>query len=207
MALYLSIDIGNTRAKLGLFDEAGEMCREVAVFETQEGEKAWLDFLHKIPTDQKLHIGWLSTGNAPAYIQSSPIWRRFSYKPHFLPITSQTELPIGNDYATPKTLGMDRIISVVAACNQSPGVPVLVVDAGTAITYDFADEAGRYKGGAISPGIRMRLQALHTFTAKLPLESPELETPWLGDSTRTSILSGVIHGARAEVEGKIMGYK
>ena len=207
MTFYLSIDIGNTRTKLGLFDESGEMQGEVSAFPTKEGQKPWRAFLDKIPKDTALHVGWISTGDAPAYIQASPVWRRFETKPHFYPINSQSELPIANDYSTPKTLGTDRIISVIAACNQSPGLPVLVVDAGTAITYDFADASARYKGGAISPGIRMRLQALHTFTAKLPLESPEIDTPWLGDSTRTSILSGVIHGARAEIEGKINGYK
>lgn len=207
MPYYLSIDIGNTRTKLGLFDEAGELLGEVAAFGTKEGQKPWQAFLQTIPKETDLQVGWLSTGDAPAYIQASPVWRRFTQKPTFFPITSRTDFPIANDYSTPTTLGIDRIVSVVAACNQSPGLPVLVVDAGTAITYDFADASARYKGGAISPGVRMRLKALHTFTAKLPLESPVLETPWLGDSTKTSILSGVIHGARAEIEGKINGYK
>jgi len=207
MLFYLSIDVGNTRTKIGLLDEMGTIIGEVAAFENKAGQKPWQNFLQAIPREAKLRVGWLSSGDAPAYIQASPVWRRFDQKPEFNPITSLSDFPIVNDYRTPHTLGTDRIVSVVAACNQSPGLPVLVVDAGTAITYDFADASGHYKGGAISPGIRMRLQALHTFTAKLPLELPVIETPWLGDSTKTSILSGVIHGARAEVEGKINGYK
>jgi type III pantothenate kinase len=119
---------------------------------------------------------------------------------------SHTPLPIGNCYRTPETLGYDRLAAAVAGASQFPGEPVLVISAGTAITYDFINPAGEYIGGAISPGMQLRFKALHTFTGKLPLVEYKELVPELGNDTENSILSGVINGIVGEMEGFAHNY-
>ncbi|MGS2740364.1 type III pantothenate kinase [Sinomicrobium sp. M5D2P17] len=122
-------------------------------------------------------------------------------------IGALTVLPFENRYATPRTLGADRVALVSAAYREYPGQNVLVVDSGTCITYDFLNVRGQYLGGAISPGIQMRYKALHTFTARLPLiDSTRLED-FIGDSTASSISSGVLNGVVNEIDGVIGQYK
>ena len=124
----------------------------------------------------------------------------------------QTPLPIMNLYGTPNTLGKDRLAGVVGARVAFPELPVLVIDAGTCIKYDFVDAQGGYYGGAIAPGLYMRLKAMHNFTARLPLIEPEnytvlAEVPITGNSTTDSMRSGALNGAVFEVEGAIAAYK
>jgi type III pantothenate kinase len=118
-----------------------------------------------------------------------------------------TRLPITHKYKTFETLGIDRIAGVVAANNMFPGKNVLLIETGTCITYDFIDDRGVYHGGGISPGIRMRFKALHTFTDKLPFIEPEKDTALIGNTTEKSIRSGVINGIKAEVQGIISSYE
>lgn len=124
----------------------------------------------------------------------------------FTELDEHTPVPVKNLYKTPATLGKDRLAAVVAAHLRFRNSPVLVINAGTCITYDFVTADGQYLGGSISPGMRMRFQALHTFTGKLPLlsGSPSLLT---GDTTRESILSGVVNGTLAEMNGIAGLYK
>ncbi len=126
---------------------------------------------------------------------------------HFLELNKNTPLPITNDYKTPQTLGKDRISAAVAGHSLHPGKNVLVIMAGTCITYDFVDEEGHYHGGAISPGIRMRLKALNHFTDHLPHVDPEMNAPLIGSTSESSILSGVINGTTTEVDGIIDKYQ
>jgi type III pantothenate kinase len=127
---------------------------------------------------------------------------------YFLKLDSHTPLPVKILYKTPRKLGKDRIALAVAAYATFPGENVLVIDAGTTITYDVVNNKGEYLGGAISPGIRMRLKALHTFTGKLPLiEEPDTIPDWVGNDTRSAILSGVLNGVLAETEGFIQSYQ
>ena len=161
---------------------------------------------------QIYQVAWMSVG-AEAYPHLWVEWNDFEFKPTFLHVHNQMEMPLKNVYATPKTLGVDRIVAVVAAYFHSnlPGSynkhPVLVIDAGTALTYDFATSDGVYLGGGISPGMNMRFKALHEFTAKLPFVEAEDLPPLIGDSTASSIRSGVMRGLLAEIEGTIQAYK
>jgi len=118
-----------------------------------------------------------------------------------------TPVPITNLYKTPETLGKDRLSMVVAAASIFSGKNCLVIGAGTCITYDFIDFKGQYHGGSISPGIKMRFRALHTFTGKLPLISPLEDVEIIGSTTETSILSGVLIGSVAEIEAIIDKYQ
>jgi type III pantothenate kinase len=123
---------------------------------------------------------------------------------HFLELTNSTPLPLINLYKTPETLGYDRIAAVSGAHTIFPGKNVLVIDAGTAITFDMITAAGEYIGGNISPGLNMRFKALHKFTSRLPMLSlnDEAVEP-LGKTTDEAIISGVVNGIAYEVDGYI----
>ncbi len=110
-------------------------------------------------------------------------------------------------YKTPHTLGPDRLAAAIGAWNLAKGRNILIIDAGSAITIDFVDSKGNYHGGNISPGIKMRLRALHEFTGKLPLVEKEGDTPQMGYDTETAIRSGVINGICREIDGYIATIK
>jgi type III pantothenate kinase len=124
--------------------------------------------------------------------------------------SANTPVPYKNSYKTPQTLGLDRIALVAAAFEKYPNKNVLVIDAGTCITYDFLDKSGTYHGGAISPGIAMRFMALNTFTDRLPLVSTEKsamdKSNFLGKSTLESIQAGVLVGVSHEITGFVEAY-
>ena len=118
-------------------------------------------------------------------------------------LTADTPIPIKNAYSSPGTLGMDRLAAAVGAWSMKPGHDLLVVDAGTAVTYDFVSADGVYKGGNIAPGIELRLKSLHDHTGSLPLVTAQGELHMFGRDTETAIRSGVIGGIRKELEGYI----
>ena len=122
-------------------------------------------------------------------------------------LTYQTPIPITNLYKTPQTLGVDRLAAVIAANYLKPKCHLLVIDAGTCVTYDFIDSKGHYHGGNISPGMRMRLKALSSFTDKLPKVSPKGELLPLGQTTETAIRAGVLHGIEYEMSGYIKVFR
>mgnify|MGYP000136417762 FL=1 len=112
--------------------------------------------------------------------------------PYFLKFDHSSELPIKIGYATPETLGLDRIAAVVGAVMQCPDKAVLIVDAGTCVTYALLTADGTFAGGNIAPGIRLRLRAMHEHTGKLPLIDDAGETPEIGFSTETAMLMELI---------------
>lgn len=124
----------------------------------------------------------------------------------FVELSHQTPIPVNNCYKTPETLGKDRLAAVIGAVSLYPNHPILIVDAGTALTFDFITEKGDYLGGAISPGLDMRFKALHTFTDKLPLVK-NTQTSLIGNTTELAIASGVVNGMLYEIEGTITQLK
>ena len=120
---------------------------------------------------------------------------------------SKIPTPLRIGYRTPETLGSDRLAAAVGAWDRIPSKNLLVIDSGSAITFDFVDSKGVYHGGNIAPGIRMRLNALHDYTACLPTVEKEGETPNIGYNTETAIRSGVIKGICHEIEGYIDEFK
>ena len=112
--------------------------------------------------------------------------------------------PIQNNYKSKATLGLDRLAAIIGAQYLYPKQKVMVIDAGTCITYDVINDKGEYNGGSISAGLEMRFKALHEFTSKLPLISfDENFNENYGSNTPNSISSGVINGVLFEVEGFI----
>ena len=124
-------------------------------------------------------------------------------------LDATTPLPIRLDYKTPATLGADRIADACGAWAMHKGEACLVIDAGTCITVDFIDGSGVYHGGAIMPGLKMGLQALHTFTAKLPLIEIDnvKRAPVLGRSTEESILAGTVGATMLALAGYVALYR
>lgn len=191
----IAIDIGNTGGKYGIFEEDALVSQ--GSFKEQEGlpqEVASQTFDHAIIA---------SVSGDAAKIQAG-----LSVSGSIVMLSAQTALPVSIDYKTPATLGADRIAVAVAAHYFFRGRNCLVIDAGTAITYDFIDERGHYQGGGIAPGIRMKFKALHNFTGRLPLVQGIHENfPLIGQTTQESLESGVLGGTVAEVEGIISAYR
>jgi len=119
----------------------------------------------------------------------------------------QSKVPFQNNYATPDTLGLDRIALAAAAYYHNPKGNTLVIDAGTCITYDMVNANGEYLGGGISPGMEMRYSAMHQQTAKLPLLQPEPFAGLIGTTTESCMHSGVVNGIGYEIEGVIHAYQ
>lgn len=114
-------------------------------------------------------------------------------------LTHLTPLPLTIDYATPATLGVDRIAAAVGAASMYPDREILVVDVGTAVTYDRVTARRHFVGGNIAPGIGLRLKALHSYTAHLPLVSSRGETRLWGNCTENAMRSGAVNGVVAEI--------
>ena len=189
--MELVLDFGNTTEKIALFDKGNLVHLESHSGISNEGIKLFL----------KDHPG-IEHGILSSVIQHPEIIEE-SLKmaiPHFILLHSQTPVPIKNTYQTPESLGMDRLAAAVGGASEFPEQPVLVINTGTAVTYDLVDSAGTYHGGGISPGMQMRFNALHTFTGKLPLVEYSEEIQFPGTSTHDAILSGVIGGITAEME-------
>ena len=119
----------------------------------------------------------------------------------FVHFDHTSQIPVRIGYHTPHTLGLDRIAAVVGASMECPGRPVLIVDAGTCVTYDLLTADGTFVGGNIAPGIRLRLLAMHEHTGKLPLVDDSGEIPEIGFSTETAMRAGATLGVAYEIEG------
>jgi type III pantothenate kinase len=118
-------------------------------------------------------------------------------------LSEKTPVPINNMYKSPATLGYDRLAAVVGASSTFPKTNILIIDIGSAVTYDFISSKNEYFGGNISPGIIMRFRALHEFTSNLPFEYPSNNQEFIGTDTPGAIISGVQNGLIFELEGYI----
>lgn len=123
-------------------------------------------------------------------------------------LTAQTPVPIGKDYDTPHTLGADRVAAAVGATVLYPGRYCLILDLGTCLTADWVDRDGIFRGGLISPGLRMRFRAMHEQTARLPLVETPADWPALtARNTRQAMQAGVMNGLACELNGIIDHYR
>lgn len=122
-------------------------------------------------------------------------------------LNPKSKVPFKNKYKTPKTLGADRKALVSAACSFYPSSDVLIIGTGTCITYDFKDSNNVYHGGAISPGLQMRLDAMAHFTAKLPQLDAYSILSTEGNDTQSAMFRGALEGLTHEINGFIETYK
>ncbi|MGL4595903.1 MAG: type III pantothenate kinase [Bacteroidia bacterium] len=196
MNYRLVLDFGNTACKAALF-------RDGELFEHAIIEGPALEHILAFAGGKPVEAAILA---AVVVLPENLIADLNTFFPT-LHLGPETALPIGNHYATPETLGYDRLAAAVAAWQLFPNVPVLAMTVGTCITYNIVSAEGHFLGGAIAPGIYMRFRALHAFTQGLPLVVPEGENPLLGTSTETSIRAGVLQAVQAEVSGLITQYE
>ncbi len=186
--LKLTIDEGNTIAKVALFEEE-KLLQKISEVDFEAVLKYAKDADRVILSSVKSKSEYLDLSHS-----------------HFINLNSNTPLPIENRYSSPKTLGKDRIALSVGAHHLFPNEDVLILDMGTCLTYDFINADGQYLGGGISPGLSMRFKALYHFTDGLPMVSPKNSPSLIGDTTDTAILSGVINGISSEIDGIIQRY-
>ena len=196
--MVLTVDIGNTRIKASVFE--GNTSLENFIFEKNELEEKIKKILKKYPNCSDLVVASVGSIEKQSFLTFEK-----QLKIHFF--THEDIFPFTNKYATPKTLGIDRMILAAGAALQFPKKNRLVIDAGTCITYDFIDENDNYLGGAISPGLRLRYESLHNFTARLPLLTLEAPETYIGNSTQQAIHSGVVNGFVYEIDGFIDEYR
>lgn len=194
--MNLIIDIGNSSTKFAIFD--GKEIK--ASFRSKEFS---CEILEKKLSPYKLEKAIISSvRDTPDYI-----FDLMTVNIPFVHILKHTsKLPFKIEYETPETLGSDRIAAVAGAYNSFKGENILVIDAGTAITFDFL-YGKRYKGGNISPGLNMRFRALNKFTGKLPLVNQPSEYSFPGQNTADAIASGVITGVTYEINEYIRTFE
>jgi type III pantothenate kinase len=195
--MNLVIDIGNTRAKVALF----------------QADKPVRDGILELSEPASL-FRFLGPNKAAKLILSSVVKQLPAFLEDYLvsipsiEFAHDTPVPIQNKYESASTLGGDRLAAAVGGWKRYTGADLLVIDAGTCIKYNFVSAAGEYLGGGISPGINMRFMAMHNLTGKLPLiEANEDFDHLIGSTTQDSLLSGVMNGILEEVEGIINRYK
>ena len=192
--MNLAIDIGNTAVKWAAFD--GRTLVDSGQWPVASGQ--W-------PAIPDIDKGMACASGDITKVQ--PWIDSFNFQ--FSIFNSSTPLPIKLDYKTPATLGADRIADACGAWALHKGEASLVIDAGTCITVDFIDASGVYHGGAIMPGLKMSLQALNTFTSKLPLVDIDnvKRAPVLGRSTEESILAGTLGATMLALAGYVALYR
>lgn len=190
--MNLIIDEGNTHIKYGVFEEGNN--NEVAVYENDDYDKKQVAEIIRRHAIKHAIYSSVRGGNENLVAD-------LNNTVDFIQLTHETQVPLVNKYRTPQTLGMDRIAACVGAYSLTGAdANMLVIDVGTAITFDIVSH-GEYLGGNISPGMQMRLNALHTFTAKLPLVDINTEWKEIGDDTKSAIYSGCYSGILHEIEG------
>jgi type III pantothenate kinase len=193
----LCIDIGNTRTKVGLFH--GEKLLETFII-VEEQHRVRIEALTNELDFDRILISSVRNLNQEPY-------KALLYKKGVIVANHTMKTPLSLKYETPETLGLDRIFAAIGAQQMFPGYSTLSIDAGTCITYDICDANSNYIGGAISPGIKMRLKALNAFTDKLP-DLEIIETPvTIGTSTTSSMQMGSKEGAIYEMDGFITHFR
>ncbi|MCQ2279736.1 MAG: type III pantothenate kinase [Bacteroidales bacterium] len=196
MSNYLAVDIGNTLQKAAVFSTDGR------IIELKEEPNLPLETVADMVSTFNIRAAIISNVGE----KRDDITSYLSDHSQLVQFSHNTPLPIQIDYATPGTLGLDRIANAVAAHTQFPHNHTLSIQAGTCLVIDFVTEDGRYLGGSISPGLEMRMKALQHFTQRLPKVEKRQISIYIGSTTEESILAGVINGLSDEINGAIHRY-
>lgn len=193
--MNLAIDIGNTRTKIGIFNQ--DEIQTIFVFDNHEK----ID-IAKIIIDHNIQKAIVSsTIEIPIYLVEA-----IKNLKQNIFLDADTKLPFINKYSTKDTLGKDRLALVAAAQIQFPHQNNLIIGCGTCITFNFINNKNEFIGGSIHPGLKMRLQAMHTFTKKLPLIQLEPSTDLIANTTKSNMLTGVLWATSKEIDGMISDY-
>ena len=193
--MHLVFDIGNTLCKAAFFNNNKIVEKYSAAYSIQ----FIAEMIVSNPDTKRLYSTVISHNSADiCYFTENMI----------LSMNQLSHLPIKIKYKTPETLGEDRLAAICGARFLSDKkAEMLVVQVGTAFTFDYVNKNNEYLGGAISPGLDLRLKSLHNFTGKLPLLEKIKEFENIGNSTKGSIISGVMNGSLAEIQYRIDLFK
>ena len=191
--MNLIVDIGNTRTKYAVFDDGDWVKCGLGLPEVYDLATTYRK------SGKEVNLILSSTGAISAEVRE----RLHEVSTFFCEVSSEIPLPIRLGYETPKTLGVDRIAGCVGGAFLFPDKELLVIDSGTAITYDFVSADGVFRGGNISPGLGIRFRALNEFTASLPLVKCSMKHGYVGKNTHDAILNGVMNGILFEMRGYI----
>ena len=192
--MNLCIDQGNSRTKVALMTDEGKIANHFIYKHFSSADVDRLFDLYDIRNSIISSVVDIEAATVNALSRRSE---------HFVLFDHNTPVPITNSYDTPATLGLDRLAAAVGAKSLCPNENLLIIDAGSAITYDFVSAEGEYMGGNIAPGLKMRFTILKQMTKKLPMvdvDENEL-IPLFGKNTRDAIAAGVIRGVAYEVKG------
>jgi type III pantothenate kinase len=191
----LCIDIGNSLSKMAVF-----YGNQLIHFERQA-------ILH-LSSVKKLFSKYPVKQTILCQVKTikDPIKDYLKKRSQYIEMSTELAVPVKIKYRTPSTLGKDRLAAVCGAARLYSGFHVLIIGIGTCITYDMVTSNAEYMGGSISPGLDMRLEAMHHFTARLPLVKKNLKARLIGDSTKTALESGALWGLQSEIEGMIIEY-
>lgn len=192
--MNLALDIGNSLVKAAVFDKG----QAVETFRSKTADRQFLESIFEAYPDIEAAI-LVSSGPESGQAEELLALRVARY----LKFEPGVPVPISNLYATPDTLGSDRLAAAVGAHALYPGSNVLIVDFGTAVTIDVVSAGGEFLGGNISPGAMSRFRALHEYTNRLPLRSLAEQTALIGSNTNQALESGVVNGIVFEIEGYI----
>ena len=196
--MILTVDVGNTQIKSAVFEDDRLLEKEVFLLsDFQISIEKILKNFKKISILVIASVGKLEKEALDVFAERVKIYF----------IDREKAFPFINNYATPNTLGIDRAVLAAGAVLRYPNQDRLIIDVGTCVTYDFVDAKNVYHGGAISPGIRLRYEAMHSYTAKLPQLTKEEPEKIIGNSTIQSMHSGVVNGLAFEIDGYIDALK
>ena len=193
----LVADIGNTCAKLAIYADM-QILSDVVVASHEQMATAAIALCKQHNVEQGIYSS-VAAANICENFASAMNSAHLQLKP----LTANLQMPFSIAYQTPQTLGADRLAAVAGAVSQFPHQNLLIIDAGTAITYEYVSENGTYLGGNISPGINIRFKALNLLTGKLPISDASHYNSPIGQSTLSAIAAGVLRGVQHEVNGVI----
>ena len=193
--MNLVLDVGNSLLKIALFKKS-ELIQKIKFSENYKRNIEDIISKNNVTHSIISNVGRIDDSIINILKEST----------NLLLVSNQLKVPFKNLYKSKNTLGQDRLALVSAAAFKFPKENVLIVDAGSCITYDFKNNNNEYLGGGISPGISMRFKSLNTFTSNLPLIDFDSIHQLIGNNTKNSINSGVINGTISEINGIIQQY-
>ncbi len=189
--MNLVIDIGNTRIKLAIFDGSVLVLSEVL-------DDLRVDHIQKLK-EKYPQLNKAISSTVRDYPTGAQHFLSKSFD-QYIEFNHQTAVPITNRYKTPETLGLDRLAAAIGGTCLFPKQNLLIIDAGTAITYEIVTSKNEYLGGNISPGLETRFKSLHQYTGKLPLVGAKENFSKIGTDTESAIRAGVQLGLSYEIE-------
>jgi type III pantothenate kinase len=196
------VDIGNTRIKWGRCSPDAVV---VAVSLAPDDENAWNRQAEA--WNLQSPMSWAIAGVQPAWRDRLLAW--VNQRGDVATILADwRDLPLVVRVPKPEGVGIDRLLDAVAVnALRTPGRPAVVIDAGSAVTVDWIDEAGAFAGGAILPGFGLMARCLHDYTALLPLiEVPKQMPPVPGKATASAIEAGIFWSVAGGVWGLVAAY-